>query len=567
MDALKQRLGKGVDAGAQLALARRCRRVVQDRQRAPACRPCAEIGGAPQLAVRAALRRGLGQQPFADVGVGVGAVEELQQSPALQHPRRRGSLQRLRAQQRGRHGAVGQQRAAPVGLQAQNHGGNPVGQIGMHEQAAILTQHGVRIGRGIPQQGTPQHLVEVVVVALAVGQGAVRVRGREGEDARLVGGAGIDRLAPLARRQRRIPIRHRVLARQAVGDVGVEADRVARGHVGAELLRGHVDPGAEDHPVQPVESVFQRRVEVLLVGTVEPLRRDPQLRPRVEVAERRLLPFRQCQQQARRRRPRIAAGNEHGVDPGQGGEHLPPLGEGAPYGRLVAVVGLQGGKPDPQVHVVPVGDRGHLPQHVDLRQREVVGIGGIVGGRWDHLHGVRAEDRQLAYVLLPLGDGPAAVGVGLRPVADLMAPQRIVRRRPHRPAVQQRVGQQHRGAAHLQVAQQPAHAVQHAAGVVAGDGQRVAIAVDGEALGTRRELAVPKRLRLLRRPAPARPLSGRGIAQGDHRAMPARRPHLLGAAAHLLGQHRARLPAPRPAAVVQFDPCARKVHFVAPGHT
>ena len=375
---LKQRLGKGVGAGAQLALERRCRRVVEDRQRAPARRPRAEIGGAPQLAVRAALRRGLGKQPFADVGVGVGAVEKLQQSPALQHPRRGGSFQGLQTQQRGRHVAVGQQRTAPVGLQAQNRGRNPVGQVGMYEQAAILAQHRGQIGRGIPQQGAPQHLVEVVAVALAVGQGADRVRGGQGEDARLIGGAGIDRLAPLADRQRRIPIRYRVLARPAVGDVGVETDRIARRHAGAERLCGHVDPGTEDHPIQPVEPVFQRRVEVLLVGAVEPLRSDPHLRPRVQVVQRRLLPFGQCQQQTRRRRSRIAAGNEHGVDPRQGGKHLAPLGEGAPYRRSIAVVGLQGGKPDPQVHVVTVGDCRYLPHHVDLRQREVVGVGGIV---------------------------------------------------------------------------------------------------------------------------------------------------------------------------------------------
>ena len=93
--------------------------------------------------------------------------------------------------------------------------------------------------------------------------------------------------------------------------------------------------------------------------------------------------------------------------------------------------------------------------------------------------------------LVPLRHGPADVGVGLGPVADLVAAQRVVRRRADRPLAQQRVGQQHLVAAHLQVAQQPADPVQHAAGVVAGDGKRVTRACNAESFRARRELVPP----------------------------------------------------------------------------
>ena len=77
---------------------------------------------------------------------------------------------------------------------------------------------------------------------------------------------------------------------------------------------------------------------------------------------------------------------------------------------------------------------------------------------------LRAEDGQVADVLLPHRDGPAVVGVGLRPIAELMAAQSVV------------------GAESLEVggegdllppeakfAKQAADAEQHAAGIIPGD--------------------------------------------------------------------------------------------------
>ena len=128
-------------------------------------------------------------------------------------------------------------------------------------------------------------------------------------------------------------------------------------------------------------------------------------------------------------------------------------------------------------------------------------------------------------------DGPAAVGVGLRPVADLMAaatgsaaPTAPARRSSRAAPAARRAARtdEVRRTSRWRSKSQPI-AVQHAAGVVAGDGPTSRHRGGCEKpSGRARELGVPKRLRLLRRPAPARPLSGRGIAghqQGDHRAM------------------------------------------------
>ena len=230
-------------------------------------------------------------------------------------------------------------------------------------------------------------------------------------------------------------------------------------------------------------------------------------------------------------------------------------------GSLVPVVGIQGGKPDPEVEVVAVGDGRDRGHHVDLGEREVVGVRGVVGPGRDDLDGIGAEQGQLAEVLFPFGDGPAGVGVGLRAVADLMPAQRIVGRGDHRSAGQQRVGQQYRRAADFQVAQQPTHPVQHAAGVVAGDAKRSAVAFDAESLRPRGELGGAKRLRLLRRPARAGPHRGGGVAQQDHRTGAARRrPRLLCAAGDLFGQHGPRLAAARRALRRNFDPGLRQIH-------
>ena len=212
VDALEQRLRQRVDARPQLTLARLGRGVVENPQGAVAGRPRAEVGGAPQLGDGARPGGGLGDQPLADVSVGVGAVEELQEAPDLERPRRRGPLQRLEAQQGRLHRGVGQQRPAPVALQSKDPRGHPVRQIGVNEQPSVLAQHGVDVRLRIPQQGAPQHLVEIVVVALAVGQGAARPGRAQCRDPRLVERPRVDRLAALAGGQRPVPIRDRVLA-------------------------------------------------------------------------------------------------------------------------------------------------------------------------------------------------------------------------------------------------------------------------------------------------------------------------------------------------------------------
>ena len=55
----------------------------------------------------------------------------------------------------------------------------------------------------------------------------------------------------------------------------------------------------------------------------------------------------------------------------------------------------------------------------------------VVGTRRNQFDGVRAEHREVADILLPHRDGPAVVGVGLRPVSELMTAQLVLRRCRH----------------------------------------------------------------------------------------------------------------------------------------
>ena len=169
VNALEQGLSEGVDPRPQLPLACLGGGPVQDLEGAAARRPGTDVRRPPEVGYGARLGGGLDDQPFADVGVGIGAVEELQKAPALEDSRWGGPFQGLEAQQGGSHGTVGQQRPAPVFLQAEYPGGHAVRQVGVDEQPSVLAQHLGEVRSGVPQQGAPQHLVEVVVVALTVG--------------------------------------------------------------------------------------------------------------------------------------------------------------------------------------------------------------------------------------------------------------------------------------------------------------------------------------------------------------------------------------------------------------
>ena len=121
-------------------------------------------------------------------------------------------------------------------------------------------------------------------------------------------------------------------------------------------------------------------------------------------------------------------------------------------------------------------------------------VGVVVGARRDQLDRVGAEDGQVADVLLPHRDGPAVVGVGLGPVAELMTAQSRV------PASSTgaRARRQADGAAvEAQLAQQAADAEEHAA--LVGAGHRDVRRVAAGAAGNLKALRAGRRQSLRRR--------------------------------------------------------------------
>ncbi len=89
----------------------------------------------------------------------------------------------------------------------------------------------------------------------------------------------------------------------------------------------------------------------------------------------------------------------------------------------------------------------------------------IVRARRDQLDGVATEDDEVAEVLLPRGQVPGVVGMGLGPVAELMPTQRIL----GRGGDVQFIREGRTAALHVQFAQQSANAKQHAARIVTDD--------------------------------------------------------------------------------------------------
>ena len=58
-------------------------------------------------------------------------------------------------------------------------------------------------------------------------------------------------------------------------------------------------------------------------------------------------------------------------------------------------------------------------------------IGVVIRARRDHLDGIGAEDREIADVVLPLGQVPGIIRVGLGPIAELVPAERVARSRCH----------------------------------------------------------------------------------------------------------------------------------------
>ena len=271
---------------------------------------------------------------------------------------------------------------------------------------------------------------------------------------------------------RDVPVLHWVLAAEAVRDVWVVADAISLRRVRAEDRQAVADLRSEDEAGQPRRLGSQDRVELVHPGLGEALRREPHLRLRMELPEAGGLLLEKRHQVLRLCVTGISAGHEDRVDARQFREDLRPFLQRELDLFGIAVVLVERGIPDPHVLRVLVREARHLHHHVHLRQRKMRAVGGIVRSGWDELNRVRAEDREIADVLLPHRHVPRVVGVGLRAIAELMAAQRDLRGRDDVEAG----GNSDGAALHAQLAQQSSDAEEHAAGVRAKDehGRRTA---------------------------------------------------------------------------------------------
>ena len=111
-----------------------------------------------------------------------------------------------------------------------------------------------------------------------------------------------------------------------MGDVGIVADGVARGHGGAQAGERDADLRSEDHAGEPGGlPVAQDGQELVEPRLVEALRRDPHLRARMVAMQDFGLLVEQGHQVFGRGVAGIAAGHEDGIDARQLAEDLAPF--------------------------------------------------------------------------------------------------------------------------------------------------------------------------------------------------------------------------------------------------
>ena len=404
------------------------------------------------------LQAGFIQQPLVHVGIVVGAVQRLLEAPVAQQEGRGGLLHGLELPQGGLDTPVHSQGTAPVTLQGQQTVGEVMGYVRIDIHPAVLDQGLEDVLLVAPRQAAPDELVDVVVATLGVGQHAGCARLADAEAVFLVHRPRIDRLAADGRGEGHVPVRHRELSTQRVGDVRVVADWVAvRNHL-AELAHRDVDPGTVHDSAHPVRAALLQVVEEIgHVLVVEPLRGNPDANPFVVLGHHLRQPLQQVHQDRGPRVARIAARHEHVVQTRHAGEDLVPEFTLAFNLGFVRVIRLHDREPDPDIHVQLVADAGLHLQHVQVGNGEVGTVVQVVRARWNDLDGVGAEQRQIQDVAPELRLVPGTVGVGLVPVAQLVADQRVVRYGIDGDAVRSGPTRLR----HVHLAQHAAHAKQH----------------------------------------------------------------------------------------------------------
>ncbi len=180
----------------------------------------------------------------------------------------------------------------------------------------------------------------------------------------------------------------------------------------------------------------------------------------------------------------IAARDKDRVDSRQLPEHVIPGRQCRLHDVGITIIAFDRRIPDTHVEAILVEEPRQGDHHLHGRAREVRAVGRIVRPGRDQFHDVGAEDRQVADGLLPLGDVPAVIGVGLGAIAHLVAADRIARGTGD---LEGR-GEPDAIALHAQLAQQSSDAEEHTARVIAqhDDGGPMFLRPDPESLGSTR---------------------------------------------------------------------------------
>ena len=163
--------------------------------------------------------------------------------------------------------------------------------------------------------------------------------------------------------------------------------------------------------------------------------------------------FEQRHQKLRLRVSRISARHKHRVDARQLLKHLAPFVQRELHGFRIGVVFIQRRIPDPDIQAVLVQQSRHLHHHLHRRQREQRAVTRVVRARRNQFSRVGSKNCQIADVLLPKRYRPPIVRIGFRPITELVAAQRILRRGSN----VQIIGDGDPSAPHMHLAQQPAN--------------------------------------------------------------------------------------------------------------
>ena len=211
------------------------------------------------------------------------------------------------------------QRALPVALQGQEPLRGSLRGTRPEKVLGILPDDFFGREAGVPSQGGPDELVEVVVNAVGVGDKPIGGVGIEPVDIRLGGRPRIAAFPAQRVRKSPIPAGDRVLAADIVGNIRVQPHRNFFRQSPALLGRVDLRPGAVDRSVQVMEPQGPEKESVF--GLVESLVGNPN--PGIGMEGQQVRPgvgIQPGEQPAGRIIPGIPAGDGEVVDDRRGAE-------------------------------------------------------------------------------------------------------------------------------------------------------------------------------------------------------------------------------------------------------